>query len=85
MQMTFFERSEFVSIGVVEGEGLAFRFLAMNEDGRIEILHEKVDGEWQVVTGPAPFFLRALVSVKAADERWRHGEGPAVADLRAQP
>ena len=29
-----------------------------------------------------PLFLRSLVSVKAADEQWRRGEGNVVVNLR---
>jgi hypothetical protein len=29
------------------------------------------------VTGPAPLYLQALISVKMADEQWKRGEGPA--------
>jgi hypothetical protein len=43
----------FCSIGLAVGEGLDYRFLAMNDSGSIEEWHEKVDGEWQVVTRTA--------------------------------
>ena len=84
MRITHFEHSELCSIGLAVDEGLAYRFLATNDIGSIEEWHEKVDGEWQVVTGPPPAHLRNLVAVKCADERRRHGEGPAVVDLRAR-
>jgi hypothetical protein len=75
MKIVEFERGEFCSMGVITGDGLAYSFVAMNDTGTIEILHEKVDGEWQVA-GPAPLHLQVLVAAKCADEAWRRGEGP---------
>ena len=85
MQIMRFERSEFVSSGMAVGEGLAYSFVAMNDTGRIVEWHQKVDDQWLIVTGPAPFSLRTLVATRCADERWRHNEGPAVVDLRSEP
>ena len=62
MRITHFERSEFCSIDLAVGKRLAYRFLAMNETGSIEEFHEKVDGEWQVVTGPPPVHRSNLVA-----------------------
>ena len=53
-----------------------------NRDGTIEQLVEKIGDDWLIDPSPPPFFLRSLAAAKAADERWRHGEGPAVVDLR---
>ena len=64
MRITHFEHSEFCSIGLAVGEGLAFRFPATNDTGSIEEWHEKVDGEWQVVTGPPPLYLQTLIALK---------------------
>jgi hypothetical protein len=85
VQIVTFERGEFTSIGIARGEGLAFSFVAVNESGSIEVWRERVDGVWQTVAGPAPKFLRSLVGARCADERWRHGEGPFVIELRTKP
>ena len=41
MRITHFERSEFCSIDLAVGEGLAYRFLAMNDTGSIDEWHDK--------------------------------------------
>ena len=74
MRIEQFERSEFCCIGLVVGDGLQFRFLALNDTGKIERLEQKIDGEWLVDPDPPPLFLRTLIAAKFADERWRHGE-----------
>ena len=63
-----------MQLGAITGDELAYSFVAMNDTGTIEILHEKVDGEWQVA-GPPPLHLQVLVAAKCADEAWRRGEG----------
>ena len=77
MRIIHFERDGDFSLGVATGEGLAFRFAVANATCRIALLQEKVDDHWLTVTGPAPLYLQALISVKMADEQWKRGEGPA--------
>jgi hypothetical protein len=77
VRIIHFERDGDFSLGVATGEGLAFRFAVANATCGIALLQEKVDDHWLTVTGPAPLYLQALISVKMADEQWKRGEGPA--------
>jgi hypothetical protein len=71
VRIIHFERDGDFSLGVATGEGVAFRFAVANAAGRIALLQEKVDDHWLTVTGPAPLYLQALISVKMADEQWK--------------
>jgi len=81
MKIVSFEHGEFCSMGAVTGNGLTYSFVAMNDTGTIEILHEKVGDDWMVVTGPAPLHLQVLVAAKCAEEAWKRGEGPDMPTL----
>ena len=76
--------NEFYSIADAEGEGSAWKLAVKNCDGSIEYIVERIGNEWFVDPNSPPFFLRTLGGAKAADERWRHNEGPAVVDLGAR-
>ena len=90
MRITHFERdpdNPAYSFGAASSAGgKTFLFIVSNATGTIERLEQIIEGERFVIPdADVPMFMRTLLAVKCADERWRHGEAPFVVDLRARP